>query len=426
MPTNKASNSAQTVNSQTATERTPLLVVLALALFLRLIVVWSVVANHPRGWLFGRGVEMGLLAKSLLAGLGLSSPFGVPTGPTAFIAPGYPILVAGIFRVFGIDSQTSEAVLMLINVAANLITIWLMMHLARRLFNRTAALLAGLFWAISPPLLWMPSIFWDTSICIALLLGLFTLALNCADRPSRRLWILIGAYSALTALITPALLLVILAVLCWTAWMTWRTQRLSIALALLTLAIVYSPWPIRNARVFHAFIPLRTTVGFELWMGNRPGATGFLDETIFPMYNQQELALYVQQGEVAYTQNKSDLAKQYILANPGIFLRMTAKRFFRFWSGTGNSSSSVFYLLHALITTLLGWLGLYFFFRDDRRRAILFALPLLLFPFPYYITHAEFRYRLIIDPLLTILAAFALTTLFQRKPTSESSPIQPD
>jgi hypothetical protein len=24
---------------------------------------------------------------------------------------------------------------------------------------------------------------------------------------------------------------------------------------------------------------------------------------------------------------------------------------------------------------------------------------------PYYITHAEFRYRLVIDPLLTILAA---------------------
>jgi hypothetical protein len=38
-------------------------------------------------------------------------------------------------------------------------------------------------------------------------------------------------------------------------------------------------------------------------------------------------------------------------------------------------------------------------------------LPLLLFPPPYYITHAEFRYRLNIDPLLTILAAYAVTQL---------------
>ena len=47
----------------------------------------------------------------------------------------------------------------------------------------------------------------------------------------------------------------------------------------------------------------------------------------------------------------------------------------------------------------------------QRRRpnvAALFWLPLLLFPLPYYITHAEFRYRLIIDPLLTILGAYAI------------------
>jgi hypothetical protein len=39
------------------------------------------------------------------------------------------------------------------------------------------------------------------------------------------------------------------------------------------------------------------------------------------------------------------------------------------------------------------------------------ALPMLLFPLPYYITHAEFRYRVILDPLLTILAAYAVTQL---------------
>ena len=41
--------------------------------------------------------------------------------------------------------------------------------------------------------------------------------------------------------------------------------------------------------------------------------------------------------------------------------------------------------------------------------AALFLLPLMLFPLPYYITHAEFRYRLVVDPLLTILAAYAVS-----------------
>jgi hypothetical protein len=43
------------------------------------------------------------------------------------------------------------------------------------------------------------------------------------------------------------------------------------------------------------------------------------------------------------------------------------------------------------------------------RLAVLFLLPLIVFPLPYYITHAEFRYRLVVDPLLTILAAYALS-----------------
>jgi len=44
----------------------------------------------------------------------------------------------------------------------------------------------------------------------------------------------------------------------------------------------------------------------------------------------------------------------------------------------------------------------------------LFLLPLLLFPLPYYITHAEFRYRLVVDPLLTVLAAYAVSSMGKR------------
>ena len=82
-------------------QRNQYLAILGLALLLRLLVFWVVLAKYPAGWLYQRGIEMGLLAQSLLAGKGLSSPFGRDTGPTAFIAPIYPILVAGVFRLFG-------------------------------------------------------------------------------------------------------------------------------------------------------------------------------------------------------------------------------------------------------------------------------------------------------------------------------------
>jgi hypothetical protein len=60
-----------------------------------------------------------------------------------------------------------------------------------------------------------------------------------------------------------------------------------------------------------------------------------------------------------------------------------------------------------------------------RRRAImlLFALPMLLFPLPYYLTHAEFRYRIVIDPLMTVLAAYAACELYRMVVAKRSAKI---
>ena len=92
-----------------------------------------------------------------------------------------------------------------------------------------------------------------------------------------------------------------------------------------------------------------------------------------------------------------------------MFLRLSAVRFFRFWTGTGNKDGSLIFTLHAVLTATLGFMGIWRLIKQRRvSLAILFLLPLVVFPLPYYITHAEFRYRLVIDPLLTILAAYAV------------------
>jgi hypothetical protein len=238
------------------------------------------------------------------------------------------------------------------------------------------------------------------------------LALHCERSPSGPLWALMGAYSGLAGLVNPSLLPALLTLMGWAAWQTRKTLWY-LPVALLTLAMVFAPWPIRNERVLHAFIPLRSTVGFELWVGNRAGASGFLDESQFPIFNRWEYDQYAAKGEVAYMRDKSALAKAYIRSHPRVFLRLSAVRFFRFWTGTGNKDGSVIFTLHAVLTSSLGFMGIWRLVREDRiRLAVLFLLPLMVFPLPYYITHAEFRYRLVIDPLLTILAAYALTSFW--------------
>jgi hypothetical protein len=394
-----------------------LTIILGVALLGRLVVLVDVAAHRPHNWLFSHPYEMGLLAGSLLHGHGLSSPFGVPTGPTALVAPGYPILIAALFFVFGTDTFASEIAIIALQILVNLVTIWLMMRIARQVLDDRTALLAGAFWALSFPLLWMPAIFWETSLSACALPAMILLALHCRQRPAIAAWLLLGSSAAIVALINPALLPSLVAIMAWAAWHTRRVARTAPLLGLLTLLLLFSPWPIRNALQFHTFIPLRSTAGFELWMGNRPGTTGYLDESLFPMYNQTELASYVAKGEVTYMRDKSTQAWQYIRAHPAVFLDLSLRRCFRFWSGTGNVDSPRIDEFHALLTSLLGFTGIVFLYRNRMRAfALLMAMPLLLFPLPYYITHAEFRYRLNLDPLLTLLAAYTVTQLATRWP----------
>jgi len=389
-----------------------LAVILVTALVARLLTMWAFVENHPRNWLFSHPFEMGLLANSLVHGLGYSSPFGGSTGPTAFIAPGYPTLIAAVFLIFGSYTFASAIVIIGLQILVSLLTIGLMMHVAAEMLNVRAAILAGAFWAIALPLLWIPAIFWETSISACALIGTIALAIRCRRKPAKAAWIILGSCCGIAALINPALLPSLLAIMGWVAFETRQVSRTAPLIGLFTLLVVFAPWPIRNAQRFHAFIPLRSTVGFEMWMGNRPGSTGRLDESVFPMFNKPELTSYLAKGEVAYTRGKSEQAWAYIRAQPVVFIKLSLRRFYRFWTGTGNVNSPPIYAIHAVSTTALGFIGLILIYRRRMRAfAVLMALPLLLFPLPYYITHAEFRYRLNIDPLLTILAAYAVTQL---------------
>jgi 4-amino-4-deoxy-L-arabinose transferase-like glycosyltransferase len=394
-----------------ASGRPHTLTIALLAFTARLLILWFVVERFPQQWLYARGIELGTLAQSLVTGQGLSSPFGGSTGPTALLAPGYPAVIALVFRTFGSFTFAAAIAVMVMQVFFSVGTVLLMMIVARRCFDGRAADLAGAFWAVSLPLLWMPTIFWETCLSTLLLVGMIALVLRCEHKPSRFLWVLMGGYGGLAALVNPALLMALLVLLGWAAWQTRKTLRYSPLLGLLVLLLVFAPWPIRNARALGAFIPMRSTVGLELWMGNRAGATGFLDESVFPLFNRWEYDQYVAKGEVAYMRDKSVLARTYVRAHPLEVLRLSSLRFVRFWTGTGSKDGSVLFAVHALLTSCLGAMGMWRLWQRGRFGiAALFLLPLMVFPLPYYVTHAEFRYRLVVDPLLTILAASALST----------------
>ena len=387
------------------------------AFVLRLAVVGLYFSFYPRTWLYTRAPELATLACSLAHGRGLYSPFGGATGPTAFLAPGYPALIALIFRLLGSYSFAAVLAILALQTLFGTLTVGAMMLTAHTLFGLRVARFAGLAGALGGLLLFVPAIFWETSLSTLLLIGMMALAVWCAGQPTSWRWTLLGLWGGVALLVNPALALAMLGLLGWTAYQTrrsrpsaWRGPLLGLLLGCAVLA----PWPIRNARVLHHFIPFRSNLGFELWMGNQAGRDGDFDVSLFPIENQREHAAYAAQGEVAYMSEKAALAQVYIRAHPAVFARTTAQRVLWFWSGAGGSTTAWLGVIQATATSLLGLSGLWVLARRHRAAAVLFLIPLLLFPLPYYVTHADLRFRLVLDPLLLVLAAVLAAHLVDR------------
>src|SRR3984885_7492839 len=95
-------------SSRQSTCRSLLWMVLA-GLAIRLIVVGFLYPERTDPardhWRFGG--EAGRIARSIALGEGFSNPLFGQTGPTAWLSPVFPYLLAGIFKVFGIYSKTS-------------------------------------------------------------------------------------------------------------------------------------------------------------------------------------------------------------------------------------------------------------------------------------------------------------------------------
>jgi hypothetical protein len=105
-----------------------------------------------------------------------------------------------------------------------------------------------------------------------------------------------------------------------------------------------------------------------------------------------------------------------------MFVAASARRFRRYW--TGYWSFSPAYLEHEpfdlpnvpFCTTLSLFLicGLVTWWRNSRGTVLPFALLVVLFPIPYYLTHASMDYRQPMEPELAILITAGMLAVRDR------------
>ncbi|MGI9101940.1 MAG: hypothetical protein ACR2IF_05800 [Terriglobales bacterium] len=362
--------------------------------------------------------EMAHVGANVAAGAGFSSPFQEPTGPTAILPPGYPALLAGIFRMFGTMTATSAAVAVGLNLLFSALTCVVIFFLAKRTLGENAAVIAAWIWAVYPPVILSAGFHvWDGTLTTLLAACVFLLATKMTSPPrpvnagrgeggaTARDWAVFAVVWGGGALVNPSVLAIGGAV--W-LWAVWKERAVRNGMIAATIAVVMlAPWGIRNYRIFHRVWPVRSNFGEELWIGNHPGADGYFRVLLYPLGNGAELMQYQRRGEAGYMEWKQREAMAFIRAHPGEFLRLTVHRMSCIWGGVRDAGYDPIFLP----TTLLGLTGLLLLARRDRGLMWFFLLPLLIYPIPYYVTHPDLRFRFPMEPLLTCLSGYAVVVI---------------
>lgn len=194
----------------------------------------------------------------------------------------------------------------------------------------------------------------------------------------------------------------------------------SIALMVLTLALVVVPWTVRNLAVFGKPIIIKSTLGTNLWQGNNP----YVEDVGAGIRPIETLARYIPAADVNYLMNLNEAelseylgkeALRFIVQNPRTFVSFTVQRAIGFWSiGFRDVSLPGGRLLagatSAIMTAEIGLAVLGAISSRQRwRDTSLIVLVLAIYPVPYYITISDtYRYRFPLEPLLLLLAAYAL------------------
>ena len=395
---------------------------------------------------FQFGWEAGRIARALATGYGYSDPFMGHSGPTTWIPPLFPFLIAAVFKLFGVYTPISAWVIFTIDSVFSAATALAVYEIAARCFDplnpaKRNALWSAWIWALYPAFMqyavhWI----WDMALTTFLFSWVLVIALrtraigeseisHVASQTTTR-WAIFGLLWGLIALTNPSLIIVLPVCGLWMFWgasatlhdFTTTSAKAVLAAAVMTACL--APWIYRNESVFHAFIPTRGNLGAELYQSTLAENDGFPWGPTLPLAETDpEFLHYKAIGEVAYVREKDIAAKAAIRRNPGRIARWTLKRVYFFWASVPHPFEKTVLIEYTReinfgFLSVTGILGLFLSLHRRVPAAWLFAAIFLIQPMIYYFVTVQARFRHPLEPLIVIFTVF----LFQSAQSRSREP----
>ena len=350
--------------------------------------------------------------------------------PSAFWPPGYPFLLAAVYRFFGVNVTAVRLAQCLIGAAG----VGMVQRIARRVVDPASTWLAALAAALYPLFIYSAGAFFPVTLLIALMAGVVLFVLLALERRSAVAALTAGALAGWEGLTNGSTLLALLLVAPWMAWAIapvpgaapgddggWggaaprAGRRGGVGLALLyllPLTLIVGGWTLRNQLVLGRPVIVSCNAGYNVWLGNYPGVQASTGNRMDqPGMNEEAARIWSQTGgEAVRDRAFSRRALAYIRADLPRFLRLSLQKGLGLWAlyaepMTENRPRMRLEKLASILSYgvllpfALAWLFLTL--RRNRISALILIL-FLSFTLVHAVSLSKVRYRLPLDSFVII------------------------
>ncbi len=370
--------------------------------------------NAPPGDSMGADArEFDELAQNLISGKG----YQLWEQPTSFRAPGFPLFLAGIYKLFGVNYFAARVAFSLIGA----MTVVILFLAARRFTSEPWALLCAFLLALYPHHAYYSIHFLSEPLYTLLLLSATWCLLYPADKLCIGRTILAGVLFGMTALIRPLVLLLMPMIAIWAVLhyrKRWRLAAVSVLIIAAVQILTMAPWAMRNHRVHGTFMSMTTNGGSTFWGSNNERVLaekalhgGWISTSELP--GKEELVSSLP-TEIARDKKEWELGFQFLRTHPGSIPRLLMYKFLRFWNpwlGTPNTLLNLVVLVSygALLPfMIIGWVYTFKALVRGSSREWLLNFHVFATLIGVFIFWGAARFRVPLVPFLLIYAVLGL------------------
>jgi len=350
------------------------------------------------------------LATNILEGKGYINSQG---NPSSYRPPFYSVVLAVIYGIFG----HNYFIMRIFQALIGSLTACLLYLIAERVFNRTTAILTGVFSSVYMAYIWYTN-FLFTETIFTFILALIVFVIATIRGPSVVKFLVLGflcAFLTLTKSSAFFIPLIAICILCQRSKSdSFKKVLLSCVILLISFICGLLPWTIRNYNVYGKLVPVSTNGGLNFYQAVNPVGGKIFElgpRRSGPHMDKVAVKGFEIEDEVEQNSYFFKEAVRTYRENPAKVLKVFPIRFLFFWNFIDwNVTEGDVINYHYIFILPFSLLGIMYSLKNKKDISILLFI-ILYFAALILLFQGAARFRMPIDGYLIILGCYGIHEL---------------